>query len=302
MRTLLLLTASVLAMLSAQTPDPNKSGYPHDMTWFNVPKDPQPGVVHKGYQSKAMEKQVGYNIYLPPGYESDSKRYPVVYWLHGRGGTESSNGYPVQYLNDGITSGKLPAIILVYVSGGSQTNYCDSYDGKYMSETTVIKELIPYIDKHYRTISSRDGRAIQGMSMGGFGAMRLALKYPELFSSVVAFAGGYRWPEEVAADPNPAFGEMFHSDPEIFRKQHPDTLARKNADRVRGKVAIQMYVGTEDPGLKGNRRIHAILTELNIPHSYQEFDGVAHNLKVLATKVESDNFAFAARAFGKRGH
>ena len=94
MRTLLLLTASALAVLSAQTPDPNKSGYPHDMTWFNVPKDPQPGVVHKGYQSKAMDKQVGYNIYLPPGYESDLKRYPVVYWLHGRGGTAHQHGAP----------------------------------------------------------------------------------------------------------------------------------------------------------------------------------------------------------------
>jgi S-formylglutathione hydrolase FrmB len=186
---------------------------------------------------------------------------------------------------------------MVYASGGSQTNYCDSYDGKYMAETTVIKELIPHIDKNYRTIPSRDGRALQGMSMGGFGAMRLALKYPDLFSSVVAFAGGYRWPEETRVNPHPSFAEMFNSDPEIFRASHPETWARRNADKIRGKLAIRIYVGTEDPGLKGNRRMHALLDELKIPNGYQEFDGIAHNLKLLAAQVKEENFAFAARNF-----
>jgi endo-1,4-beta-xylanase len=70
--------------------------------------------------------------------------------------------------------------------------YSDSFDGQWMAETTVIEELVPHIDATYRTIANRDGRAIQGMSMGGFGALKLAFKYPDLFSSVVAFAGGYR--------------------------------------------------------------------------------------------------------------
>ena len=97
-------------------------------------------------------------------------------------------------------------MILVYASGGSQTNYCDSYDGKYMAETTVIKELIPYIDKNYRTIASRNGGRIQGMSMGGFGAMRLALKYPDLFS----LGGGFRGRLSLAGGhgrpPHPSYG------------------------------------------------------------------------------------------------
>jgi S-formylglutathione hydrolase FrmB len=286
-----------LSILNSQTTDPNKSGFPHDMTWFNVPKNPQPGVVHKGYHSAAMDNEVGYNIYLPPSYETGSRRYPVVYWLHGRNNTEASDGYPIHYLAEGIASKTVPPMIMVYASGGSQTNYCDSYDGKYMAETTVIKELIPYIDKNYRTIPSRDGRALQGMSMGGFGAMRLALKYPDLFSSVVAFAGGYRWPEEMSVNPHPSFAEMFNSDPEIFRASHPETWARRNPDKIRGKLAIRIYVGTEDPGLKGNRRMHALLDELNIPNGYQEFDGIAHNLKLLAAQVKEENFAFAARNF-----
>jgi enterochelin esterase-like enzyme len=268
------------------------------MIWFNVPKTPQPGVEHKGYHSQAMNKEIGYNIYLPPGYEAGTKRYPVVYWLHGRNNTESSDYYPIGYLSQGIADGKLPPLILVYASGGSQTNYCDSYDGKYMAETTVIKELIPYIDKNYRTIASRSGRAIQGMSMGGFGAMRLALKYPDLFSSVVAFAGGYRWPEDMEDPPHPSYGEMFHNDPEIFRASHPETWARRNQEQIRGKLAIQIYVGDQDPGLKKNRRMHALLDELKIPHGYQEFPGIAHNLKLLAEQVRTENFQIAVRAFG----
>jgi S-formylglutathione hydrolase FrmB len=244
-----------------------------------------------------MDKEIGYNIYLPPGYETGSQRYPVVYWLHGRNNTEASNGYPIQYLAGAIAHKTLPPMILVYASGGSQTNYCDSYDGKYMAETTIIKELIPYIDKTYRTIPTRDGRAIQGMSMGGFGAMRLALKYPDLFSSVVAFAGGYRWPDEMSVNPHPSFAEMFNSDPEIFRASHPETWARRNAGKIRGKLAIRIYVGTEDPGLKGNRRMHALLEELRIPNGYYEFEGIAHNLKLLAEHVNEQNFAFAARNF-----
>jgi enterochelin esterase-like enzyme len=300
MRFPILLAIFALSILNSQPTDPNKSGFPHDMTWFNVPKNPQPGVVHKGYHSASMDKEIGYNIYLPPDYEKGSRRYPVLYWLHGRNNTEASDGYPIQYLADGIGNKTVPPMILVYASGGSQTNYCDSYDGKYMAETTVIKELIPYIDKNYRTIPMRGGRALQGMSMGGFGAMRLALKYPDLFSSVVAFAGGYRWPEEMSVNPHPSFAEMFNSDPEIFRANHPETWARRNLDQIRGKLAIRIYVGTEDPGLKGNRRMHALLDELKIPNGYQEFDGIAHNLKLLAAQVKDENFAFAARQWNLR--
>jgi len=288
------------AVLTPQTADPNKSGFPHDMVWFNEPKNPQPGVTHHGYHSAVMDKEIGYNIWLPPGYPGGSERYrvvyPVVYWLHGRNNTESSNGYPIQYLADAIAAGKIAPMIVVFASGGSQTNYCDSYDGKYMAETTIVKELIPYIDSHYRTIASLQGRSIQGMSMGGFGCMRLGVKFPDVFSSIVAFAGGYRWPEEMA-QAHMSWAEMFNNDPEVFRKVMPETWARRNADRIRGHMEIQIYVGKDDPGLKGNQRMHAVLEELKIPHGYREIDGIAHNLNGLAKQVKTENFEIAARGF-----
>jgi enterochelin esterase-like enzyme len=289
-----LLAVAAVAPLPAQTPAPKKSPFPHDMVWFNPPAKPQPGVVHAGYHSQSMSTEVGYNIYLPPDYETTTHRYPVIYWLHGRGGNENSGGYPLHYLTDGVAAGKLQPMIIVYANGGSQTNFCDSYDGKYMGETTIIKELIPYIDAHYRTIAARESRSIQGMSMGGFGAMRFGLKYPDLFGSLVAFAGGYRFPDEMAGA-GESYKEMFNNDAEVFRERHPETWARRNLDRIRGKMTIQMYVGKDDPGLKGNRRMHAVLDSLQIVHGYQEFDGIAHNLGKLAEHVQTDNLAMAFR-------
>jgi enterochelin esterase-like enzyme len=242
--------------------------------------------------------EVGFNIYVPHGYEKGTQPYPVIYWLHGRGGTESSNGYPLRYYIEALAAGKLPPMIVVFANGGSQSNFSDSFDGKYMGETTVIKELIPYIDEHYRTIRSREGRSIQGMSMGGHGAMRLGLKYPDMFTSIVAFAGGYRWPEEIEKA-HFSWKEMFNNDPEIVLANHPETWARKNLDRIRGKMAIQMYVGDQDPALSVNRRMHEVLEQLEIAHGFQVFPGIAHNLGKMSEHVQSENFAMAVRAFGK---
>ena len=91
-------------------------------------------------------------------------------------------------------------------------------------------------------------------------------------------------------------------DPEIFRASHPETFARRNAAKIRGRLAIQIYVGSQDPGLDGNRRLHKLLDELEIAHGYQEFEGIAHNLKLLAAKVTTENFEIAVRSFGKHGH
>jgi len=268
------------------------------ITWFNPPRNQQPGVEHKGYHSKAMNREVGYNIYLPPGYAASAERYRVIYWLHGRNGSESYDQFPVRYLDEGIRKGALPPMILVYANGGSQSFYSDSFDGKWPAETTLIKELIPHIDATQRTIAARDGRAIQGMSMGGFGALKLGFKYPGLFSSVIGFAGGYLDAGQIkewrAAK---AFATIFNNDTNLLLANHPATFARAHADKIRGRLAVRMYCGTADRLLENNRAMHRLLEELKIPHEYVEFDGIGHNLPKLAEQVKGDGFAFAARHF-----
>src|SRR5437868_4457382 len=100
----------------------------------NPPKSPQPLLEHKTYTSALMKCSVGYNLYLPPGYADSTKRYPVIYWCHGGGNTESSDQYPPQILDAAIRDGKMEPVILVYVSGGKFSFYTDSSDGKYLSE------------------------------------------------------------------------------------------------------------------------------------------------------------------------
>src|SRR5436190_1973452 len=159
-------------------------------SWDNPLKDAVPGVEHRTFRSASMKVDVGYNIYLPPGYAAAAadRRYPVIYWLHGLGGNETSGMFPTAIVDRAIKDKSIPPLIVVFVNGGPRTRYHDSTDGKIMAEPLVAKELIGHIDQTFRTIASPDGRAISGMSMGGNGSLKFAFKYPELFSSAVAFA------------------------------------------------------------------------------------------------------------------
>jgi endo-1,4-beta-xylanase len=271
------------------------------MSFNNPPAKPIALETNHVYESAVMGVKVGYNLYLPPGYgdPGNTNRYPVIYWLHGRGRTESNDQFPPATVDAAIRSNVVPPLIFVYVSGGGMSFYSDSVDGKWMSETTIIKELIPHIDATYRTIANRGGRAIQGMSMGGFGAMKLALKYPDLFGSVVAFAGGYRTAEEfqtVEID-REILNHVFGNDIGKFMANHPVTIAKANADAVRDRVAIQMLVGLDDSLLENNRWMHRTLTQLNLQHQYWEIPGVKHDISQISAWIGTAGLQFAASHF-----
>ena len=131
--------------------------------------------------SKAMGVEVGYHIYLPPSYESSSERFPVLYWLHGAGSDENAGLPIVEMFDKAIEAGQMMPDIMVIPNGGKRSEYRDWEPQKVLPETFIIRELIPYIDANYRTIKDRRGRWIEGMSMGGNGALKFALKFPDLF-------------------------------------------------------------------------------------------------------------------------
>jgi endo-1,4-beta-xylanase len=149
-------------------------------------------MTHGTFTSPSMGIPVGYNIYLPTGYEEDTNRnisYPVIYFLHGgRPGSESKNISLVGSVHAAIESRQVRPIIFVWVNGGevSHYNYGDS-----RGEDVFVKELIPYIDRTYRTIDRRGGRALQGFSQGGRGTTRIMFKHPELFISAAPGGPGY---------------------------------------------------------------------------------------------------------------
>ena len=114
-------------------------------------------------------------IYLPEGYESNDQQYRVLYHLHGAGIQESWAGYDCQGIGgkmEEMVAAKIidPMIIVCPVDPIKFSMWSDSKDGKVLASAALVQDLIPYVDNQYRTIASKDGRAIQGFSMGGFGS------------------------------------------------------------------------------------------------------------------------------------
>jgi S-formylglutathione hydrolase FrmB len=135
------------------------------------------------------------------------------------------------------------------------------------------------------------------MSMGGFGALKLALKHPDLFSSVVAFAPSLRSPENLVATHPDVVDRMLGGDTKRFWAEHPLVLFREKADQLRGKMPVAFFVGDKDHLLEGNRKLHALLGELNYQHDYREIPGIEHNLVKLCERVKDFSLRFAAEHF-----
>jgi S-formylglutathione hydrolase FrmB len=134
--------------------------------------------------SELLSQEVKYSIILPEDYYTTKKSYPVVYLLHGLGDNESSwleYGQVSQVVDPAVK--KKEIIPMIYVMPQGYSNYyVNDYAGKFMYEDMFIKELVPFIDKHYRTVGDKNHRATLGYSMGGFGALVLPLRNPEVFT------------------------------------------------------------------------------------------------------------------------
>ncbi len=257
---------------------------PWKTVWVNKPEKPLPiGVTHCTYSSQSMNYDVGYCIYLPPSYEMDrSDRFPVIYYLHGGGGDELKVLPEVEFLHHQIIDGKLPPFIMVMPNGGRGSYFADSVDGKVMSETTIIKELIPHIDTTFRTIAERQGRCLQGFSMGALGATKLACKYPEMFCSLTAYAGGMKRLgkkfREGSISQGGGYSKKYLGDNvENWDANDSFELLHKNLDRIKGRMTIKLMCGTEDPDhLAATRDFHLELTKLGVEHSYIEVPEMGH--------------------------
>jgi endo-1,4-beta-xylanase len=255
----------------------------------------------KVFKSQTVGRPVGYALYLPPGYdESPRARYPVVYWLHGMGGDPRRGGTFVQMLDQAIRAGIAPAAIAVLPNGGPAGFYCDWPGGQWPIETVIMKELIPHVDATYRTIAEREGRCIEGQSMGGFGAAHLGFKYPDLFGAISISAGALIDFAGVAAGDgrrSRVFNTVWGGDAARFRADDPSTLARANADRVQGRTAVRIFCGDQDGLLDRNARFHELLQELGVEHEYTVVPGAGHPYDEKIERLGVGHFGFFRRAF-----
>ncbi len=155
-------------------------------------------VVSFSINAKTLQNSGGENpnrkvsVYLPPNYETGSKRFPVIYYLHGFMGTDSISANMKMILDRGISQQKIRPFILVIASqytlyeGSFYTN--SALTGNWADFTA--REMVEYVDKNFRTIATRDSRGIGGHSMGGYGAIKMGMLFPEVFSSVYALSPG----------------------------------------------------------------------------------------------------------------
>lgn len=297
-----------LALLLAHTalgqPAKGKASKPKpgndNAMWVAPPPYELPtGVSHHTLHSPSMGREVGFCVYLPPGYDRHpERRYPVIYHLHGAGGNETRTLFTATVLHEGILAGRLPELIVVFPNGGRATMYQDSGDGRFRAETWMIRELLPHIDATYRTIADRKARCIEGFSMGGRGSTHLAMKYPELFGSLFNQSGNVYHVSAPELLPNAYLGD----DPERLRANDPYLNLTKNLEFIRANLRIQLACGTADPDhLTTVREFHAALDAAGVKHEYFEVEGLGHNQKQMIEGRRATWFDFHLESLRRHG-
>jgi putative tributyrin esterase len=265
------------------------------------------------FEAKSVGRTLKYSLALPADYEKSTRRYPVLYLLHGYSGNYTNWAH--------LAAPKFARehdLIVVMPDGGNSwfVNWAKSDDGqKNAWDDCIAKDLIAHVDATYRTIATREGRAINGLSMGGYGALAVGLKHPDLFCSIGSHSGavalartfaerlrkgedatkkkGNRTPSDA---PNPEIGIAgFNSQAERTPKGKMFTTAEvaDASDPFKLVLAVpkeklpHIYVdcGTDDGLLKSSQDFAKLLMDNKIPFTYAESPG-AHNGAYWSREIE----------------
>jgi S-formylglutathione hydrolase FrmB len=234
--------------------------------------------------SPSMDKQVRNVVILPKKMEA-GRAFPVIYLLHGYGGDHRSwiQIYP-----------KLPDLasrygLIIVCPDGKNSWYWDSpVDSSLRYETYVTRELIPYIDSHYKTIPHHTGRAITGLSMGGHGGLWLGFRHSDLFGACGSTSGGVDirpFPENW--EMNRALGSYLEN-----RERWDEHTVINQLHRIRsGAPAIIIDCGTEDFFYEVNEALHQKLLDNHIRHDYLTSPGI-HNAAYWKNSIENQILFF----------
>ena len=243
-------------------------------------KAPLPAnVEERRIESKLMGREMPYRVVLPLKYAASKDiRYPVIYLLHGLTG-HYDNWTNMSKL---ATYAAAYDTIVITPEGGNgwYTDHSSKADEKW--ESYITNELIPEVDKKFRTISTRDKRSIAGLSMGGYGSLKFGLKYPDRFVLVGSFSGALGAASYTEKQIPGAIGRTIDG---IFGPIESET--RKSNDifeivrsltpeRTKALPFVYLDCGTEDFLFQNNREFVSVLIEKKVPHEYRQLPG-AHN-------------------------
>jgi enterochelin esterase-like enzyme len=184
--------------------------------------------------------------------------------------------------------------------------YVDWKDGSAPLETMIVKELVPHIDASHRTIAAREGRALDGYSMGGYGSARFGFKYPELFRAVSIMGGG-PLQDDLRAGPRAGrrraeevLQRVYGGDRAYCTSVSPRVLAEQRAEAITQGSLIRVVCGDQDETFANNRDFHEYLERLGIPHAWTVLSGVGHNPLQTLESLGDSNWDFYRAAFANR--
>lgn len=230
------------------------------------------------FRSALVGKTLPYNVVLPADYRrSPNTRYPVLYLLHGLFGHYSDWGTRTNVAD--YASKYRMIVVMPEGHDGWYTDAATVPGDKY--ESSIIKELIPDVQQRYRTIESRYGRGVAGLSMGGYGALKFGLKYPAMFAfagSMSGALGAASWTEEDLKDlkalRDSLAGVFGPAGSETRKANDLHQIARGlSAARISSLPYIYLDCGTEDVLANDNAQFAALLREKKIPHEYRQLPG-----------------------------
>ena len=299
----ILASTLLLRQAQAQFPDERRRT---DLSPLSLPGGAV--VEFRSFESKTLGATEHYSVFLPPSFSKDSTRtYPVVYFLHGLNNDETSwtverYGSLQNRVEDLILAKKIPEIIMIHPRGDNSF-YCNYADGSRRYEDLITQELISYAETQYRAKKGRENRAISGTSMGGYGALKIAMKHPDLYAatagdSPIIFPGKNPLdvPEEVKASRyyqffvsilRPIVGDPMRQD--LWDANNPLILVKNGKlDHLR----IYFDYGTEDRYIptihldQGAKALDKALTDAGIPHTFKVWPGEGHGWALVDAHID----------------
>ncbi|ADQ79052.1 esterase [Paludibacter propionicigenes WB4] len=237
-------------------------------------------------KSKILNRNVSYSVYFPKGYDSDLRSYPVIYLLHGYKDDQTTwinNGNIAWYADAAIEAGKIPPVIIIMPDAGVSM-YVNSFDGKNNYEDFFIKEFMPTVENLYRIKQNKYSRGITGHSMGGWGCLLYALKYPDLFIATAPMSAGIHDDKDIVTYDDQkwetVFGSIFGSNikgterlNEYWYKNSILKIVEEKTQAELQKVKIRISCGDQDYLLKGSLLLHFALNEKNVNHQLRVKEG-----------------------------
>lgn len=255
-----------------------------------LPPDPPPPFVrlleNQTVESTMLNRDMRYAVILPEDYPTSGENYPVVYLLHGFGEDETGwyKGGQVQFYIDQNAAVTVPMIYVM--PQGFNTYYVNKYNGHYPYMDYVVNELVPAIDSLFRTIPDAQHRAVMGYSMGGYGAMILPAKNPDVFKTSVVLSMSFRTDEQYLAEPQSVFdyqwGPIFGGTgtsgearlTDYFKQYSPFHFLGTPGSTAFDGINLFIDCGDDEETLSvTSDAFHDTLRSLGIPHEYRVRNG-----------------------------